>query len=222
MGLELRKRKTRRALIAAARALTADVGLAGFTVEELCERVGISRRTFFNYFASKDDAVLGYAIQSPLAELEQEFLDSRDRGESLLTALVDLSAATFREMGDPTSSPAVVFELLIDNPGLLRRLQVISDGRIAEIEELIRRREHREVGDPFQKVAATVFANLAMHAMHTIFDEMAAQECAVSFDPNEELTRRLREGFAILTEIFGAPAAPSTLPNSPDKKETHE
>ncbi|WP_246868705.1 TetR/AcrR family transcriptional regulator [Saccharopolyspora sp. ASAGF58] len=42
-----------------ARRLTAERGLSGFTVEEVCEQVDISRRTFFNYFASKDDAVLG-------------------------------------------------------------------------------------------------------------------------------------------------------------------
>ena len=34
-------------------------GLDGFTMEQLAERVGVSRRTLFYYFPAKDDAVLG-------------------------------------------------------------------------------------------------------------------------------------------------------------------
>lgn len=34
-------------------------GVDAVTVEEICERVGISRRTFFNYFESKDQVIGG-------------------------------------------------------------------------------------------------------------------------------------------------------------------
>ncbi|MET3720325.1 AcrR family transcriptional regulator [Arthrobacter sp. UYEF21] len=48
-GLRERKRRqTRKAVTAAARALTAAKGLNGFTVEEVCDEVGISCRTFHN------------------------------------------------------------------------------------------------------------------------------------------------------------------------------
>src|SRR5258707_8029297 len=40
------------------RRLTAERGLNGFTIEELCDEVGVSRRTFFNYFPSKEEAVV--------------------------------------------------------------------------------------------------------------------------------------------------------------------
>src|ERR1700712_2523037 len=58
-GLHRRQQRTREQLISAARRLTATHGLSGFTVQELSDQVGVSRRTFFNYFASKEDAVLG-------------------------------------------------------------------------------------------------------------------------------------------------------------------
>ena len=59
-GLRERKRAaTRTAITAVARSLTAEHGLNGFTVEEVCEAAGISRRTFFNYFQSKEDAIIG-------------------------------------------------------------------------------------------------------------------------------------------------------------------
>jgi len=46
-------------MVVEARRATIEHGLPGFTIEQLCETVGVSRRTFFNHFASKDDAVLG-------------------------------------------------------------------------------------------------------------------------------------------------------------------
>ncbi|MGN0042882.1 TetR/AcrR family transcriptional regulator [Rhodococcus sp. (in: high G+C Gram-positive bacteria)] len=66
--------RTRAALVEHARTLTARRGLAGFTVEELCEHVGVSRRTFFNYFASKEDAVLGNPPAALTPEDRDEFV----------------------------------------------------------------------------------------------------------------------------------------------------
>src|SRR6478735_12637303 len=57
-----------------ARRLTAERGFAGFTIEELCSEVGVSRRTFFNYYASKENAVLGFAVHSDNAELAEAFV----------------------------------------------------------------------------------------------------------------------------------------------------
>ncbi|MGP4991561.1 TetR/AcrR family transcriptional regulator, partial [Glutamicibacter ardleyensis] len=41
-------KKTRLSITQHARELTAEHGFAGFTVDQLCAGVGISRRTFFN------------------------------------------------------------------------------------------------------------------------------------------------------------------------------
>jgi AcrR family transcriptional regulator len=60
---ERKKRATRRALSDAALRLALDRGLDHLTVEEISEAVGVSARTFFNYFSSKDEALLG---DSPL------------------------------------------------------------------------------------------------------------------------------------------------------------
>ncbi|GEL94381.1 TetR/AcrR family transcriptional regulator [Cellulomonas composti] len=60
-GLRERKKRARRAaLIDATHTLVARDGLDAVTVEAICEAAGVSTRTFFNYFESKDDAVLGH------------------------------------------------------------------------------------------------------------------------------------------------------------------
>lgn len=105
MSLSDRQRRTRRALVDGARSLTAEHGLAGFTVEQLCERAGVSRRTFFNYFPTKESAVLGVDPDWDAAFLERfRTIPVHDR----LGALDDLASLTvdaFAEMS-PTRDEA--------------------------------------------------------------------------------------------------------------------
>ena len=60
LGLRERKRRqTRERLIDAAIALATEHGFAEVTVDQISERADVSPRTFFNYFACKEAAVLG-------------------------------------------------------------------------------------------------------------------------------------------------------------------
>lgn len=56
---ERKKEQTRQALEETILRLVIEKGYENVTVEEVCEQVGISRKTFFNYFSSKRAAVLG-------------------------------------------------------------------------------------------------------------------------------------------------------------------
>lgn len=55
---ERKKAATRQSLHEAALRLAIAGGLDGMTVEDIADEVGVSRRTFSNYFANKEDAVL--------------------------------------------------------------------------------------------------------------------------------------------------------------------
>ena len=61
MGWEEKRRETRRRITESAAGLVEKHGFDDVTVEDICADAGISRRTFFNYMKSKDEAVLGPA-----------------------------------------------------------------------------------------------------------------------------------------------------------------
>jgi AcrR family transcriptional regulator len=56
---ELRRQATEQRIQLCAQRLTEAHGLEGFTMDDLATEAGVSRRTLFNYFPSKLDAVLG-------------------------------------------------------------------------------------------------------------------------------------------------------------------
>ncbi|GAA2932534.1 TetR family transcriptional regulator [Microbacterium luteolum] len=134
---EQRKRETSRALTKVARRLTADQGFAGFTVEELCAEVGVSRRTFFNYFESKENAVFGFAtIDSRQEALEEAFVS--ERGE-LLDDFVGLTIHRFGLI-NPLEDAAELFAVIEQEPRLLKAaFEQIAKNERRDMELIVRR-----------------------------------------------------------------------------------
>jgi AcrR family transcriptional regulator len=89
-GLRERKKKQRReALHEAALRLVERQGLDGTTVEQICEEVGVSPRTFFNYFPSKTAAALNLPEQIISPEAAERF---RSTSGELRPAICELLA----------------------------------------------------------------------------------------------------------------------------------
>lgn len=88
MTLGLRERKkaeTRDALASAALRLADELGPDRVTVDEIAAAAGVSPRTFFNYFATKEDAIVG-SSESSAARIVQE-LAARPASEPPIDAL---------------------------------------------------------------------------------------------------------------------------------------
>lgn len=96
ISLSLRERnrmETWSAVHEAAAGLTLEAGLAAVTVDAISARAGVSKRTFFNYFPSKEDAIIGVRAPTIPADLLRAF---RESGDDLLTRTVRLLAETLR------------------------------------------------------------------------------------------------------------------------------
>ncbi|UOQ57754.1 TetR/AcrR family transcriptional regulator [Leucobacter allii] len=150
-----RRAETARRITDLARRRTAERGITAYTVEELCEDAGVSRRTFFNYFASKEDAVLGVPAERDDAHFVERFLDGAagsGRGDggltdSLVDDLVALFEGRWRSMGFTLEDARALFAALDREPRLHRRvLEHLRESELADI-ALVERREGLPPGD---------------------------------------------------------------------------
>ncbi|MCO1337830.1 hypothetical protein BJH93_02835 [Kocuria polaris] len=191
---ERRKEATAAALIDHARRLTAERGLAGFTVEELAEAAGVSRRTFFNYFQTKEDAVLGVHVDNVPLDVDQAFIDS---AESLPVALKDLFLRLLTSTETLGRDVAVFMELLHSETALMKRMMQINEERRRALAALIARREGLEEADPFALAAAGFVGHLAMTSMH----EFVAEEHSIEHDnESADLEKATRARFTRIVE----------------------
>ena len=138
LGLRERKKEaTRLALHQAAVRIAAEHGLARLTVEAIADAAVVSRRTFSNYFASKEEALL-YSDQLRMRRL-LERVSARPRAESAWAAL---SAAAIEVVSQDRRDPRWVAEvrLLRRQPSLLAQLVgTYAEGERALTEALVDR-----------------------------------------------------------------------------------
>ena len=165
---EPRRASTTHALIRSSRRLTAERGFAGFTVEDLCTDAGISRRTFFNYFASKDDAVLGLPLERTDGDAVAAFLERRSApiaegqlSPYLLTDLAVLAEARWRQMDVEHDTLADLLSAVEREPRLLARIVAHAHAEEDIDTRLIEQREGLRAGDPRARVAASIVGTIA-------------------------------------------------------------
>ncbi|GAA2398442.1 TetR family transcriptional regulator [Actinomadura vinacea] len=120
VGLRERKKEaTRKALHEAAMRLAVEHGLDAVTVEAIADAAGVSRRTFSNYFAGKEDAVL-YGDEQRVERLLRAFVD-RPAEESSWTALRRALHGLYDELGEPEPQWAAQSRLARKHPSVLGR-----------------------------------------------------------------------------------------------------
>ncbi len=113
-----RGRATVRAIEREAVRLALENGAAALTVDQICEAVGISQRSFFNHFDAKEDALLGWELPRISEERTRAYL--ADPGVGILTGAMSLVELPREFLDDPELAFSR-FRLLSTSPSLSQR-----------------------------------------------------------------------------------------------------
>jgi AcrR family transcriptional regulator len=192
-GLRERKKlATRLALHEAALRLVAERGLDGVSVDDIAARADVSPRTFFNYFSSKDDAVLGLDPEASRRQIEL-FL-ARPANESPLRALRAVSRDQAVEMADDTELWPLRLSVIDGSPALVARLAAAFGESEKALAEAVAQRTATRVG---ADVYPTLLAAVAGVAVRTALHRWLATDFTTSLpDLVDEAWDALEAGLA--------------------------
>lgn len=112
-----RRRLTARRITICAQELTLAHGIDGFTMDDLALSAEVSRRTLFNYFAGKDEAVLGRADPLDVAVLER-FAAGGPTG-NLIEDLATIVLVSLRDNPESAQTVARRRDVIAANPRLI-------------------------------------------------------------------------------------------------------
>ncbi|WP_052488659.1 TetR family transcriptional regulator [Streptomyces sp. 150FB] len=161
----LKKRRTRDALLRVALELFATQGYERTTVDEIADAVEVSQRTFFRYFASKEEVAF-YVVQM----IEGKFVEAlreRPPAESPLQAMRKAVTSAWDSIGEaieaviPLELHMRTYQMIESTPALLATHLRRSAELEKEVSELIACREGLDVdADPRPRVAVAAFSGV--------------------------------------------------------------
>lgn len=131
-------------------------GVAALTVDQICAAVGISQRSFFNHFDTKEDALLGWDLPRLDEQRVAAYLADPDVG--VLTGAMNLVAMP-REFLDDPRLMAARWQLLSSTPTLGER-QV---ARLRPIAQLVEGVVHRKLAALVASGIVTELDDAALH-----------------------------------------------------------
>lgn len=164
---EQNKLATRRAIADAALSVLRSKGIGNFTVEDIAEEAGVSRRTFFNYFPS---------LEAALASVTEGFLDNALEQFRLRPAnepILESARAALMALADPmTVAPmAELFSLTQDNRSLARSELEAWEHCTNQIIDAARHRLGPDADELYLRALAGSIVSCGKAAMSTWFEE---------------------------------------------------
>ncbi|WP_104042978.1 TetR family transcriptional regulator [Arthrobacter sp. ZGTC412] len=194
---ERKRAATRAAITSIARKLTAERGLNGYTVEEVCDQADISRRTFFNYFPTKEDAILGHADDEIPADVIEEFIAGRQASNSgdisptLFQDLIGLSLKLSENMAASEEETRQLIGVIKKEPQLMLRIIGATEEREKEFARVLARREGVDPDHPVVRMAVVLLGNIARKSSMVYFSDGNTRSYPELFLENVSAARRL-------------------------------
>jgi AcrR family transcriptional regulator len=184
-----RRQETSYRISRCAQQLTEERGLDGFTMEDLAEAAEVSRRTLFNYFPGKIDAVLGGPPELSAVALAE--FHSRGAGSNLVDDLRDLAAELMDTQQLSREDVSRSCRLLVATPRLLaashERFREVS----AQIVEEIRVREGAAFDAHRAQIAVRLLAALFDAALDSFLTDPDERPLAEAYDEVLRAARQL-------------------------------
>ena len=155
-----RKVSTAHRITVCAQRLTDRHGLDGFTMEDLAVEAGVSRRTLFNYFPGKVDAVLGPGPGDAVPDdVVGEFRDRGPTGD-LIEDIGFLMARILTVKGFEASEAEVARRVINSNPRLLAAAHERFGAIVEPFTDLLLEREGQHFGRQRARLLLTIIVGL--------------------------------------------------------------
>jgi AcrR family transcriptional regulator len=194
-GLRQRKQQqTRERLVEVAMALFHERGFEATTLDDIAAAADISRRSFFHYFASKEDVVFAWQEAASVALVAA--LSARPAEESMFAAAENAILALAKQLD--SDEVLAMAHLKRDNPALQGRDQV----KYEKLERALAEALGKRAGQKADKLQARLVAMITTGAMR-IGGEVWAAEGA-----HEKPETSAKRTFAAIRAILGDAPGP--------------
>ncbi|MFJ2780783.1 MULTISPECIES: TetR family transcriptional regulator [unclassified Kitasatospora] len=190
---ERKRRLVSDELTAAALELLTVKGFDVVTIDEIAAAAGVSKRTFFRYFASKEDVVVQFLAD--LGTGMRAGLAARPVGERPSVALLHAVSVPVRACGDHADRALRVVQLILRTPALLARF---LERQARWRDELTAELALRQGLDPDTDLYPRLAAGMALTAFDAVLQRWSDSDG--SEDP-AELTAR---AFAVIAPALDA------------------
>jgi AcrR family transcriptional regulator len=198
---ERKKLATRRALQDVALRLVAERGLDQVTVEDISEAADVATRTFFNYFSSKEEALLGNVPEKEVTV--HRLVVDRPAAESPLEAVCQVLRTMTLRLAERREELLLRQRVIDRHPGLIAR----QLGMYASFERALTAAVAERLGlEPADALYARVVAAAAVAAARSAVSSWMADQ------GRRPLADMVDAAFLHLRDLGSPPAAASAGP----------
>lgn len=179
-------------------------GFEETTIDEIAAEAGVSRRTYFRYFATKDDAILEYIAL--LADRITCALESRPAGEPGLRALQNAMREVLVDEVQDTPLARALTRLIVGTPSLRCRQLGINARMETRVAGILAAR----LGLPAVDTTASLVAALGADAL-----DLGTQRWLEHTDDDTGLVAEIDAVFDAIRKVYRQPSAKARTAASP-------